>query len=277
MEDYELRDLRASHTLRLVFVCVRKSKTGKKRKKSFFFCTLSKVFSFDSGQSASFMKRWIVFVIISSYATAGAFSLVLPATSFSSKAVHRFGICRCKEERANVNVKRIQTALLKMAEADASGDFDFAAFDAEVKGGSQGGERQSFPTRSGPTMDAQELRELVVAKWGKPYDTRIHRRRDGRQELKYYLQVMWKHVEQQSFHMSDDEYMAQLGAVGELISEWQLADYVREQVRETKQRPGIGVGRGPVSGAVCVSIPLMRENADGSLHPLSDGEGQPVE
>jgi len=84
---------------------------------------------------------------------------------------------------------------------------------------------------------------------------------------------MWKHVEQQSFHMSNDEYMEQLGAVGEIINEWQLADYVREQVRETKQRPGIGVGRGPVSGAVCVSIPLMREDADGSLHHLSDGEG----
>jgi hypothetical protein len=230
------------------------------------------------------MKRWTVFVLIRCCATAVAFSLVLPPTSFSSTAVHRFGvhrfgICRCKEEeRANVNVRRRtgQTAL-KMAEADASGDFDFAAFDTEVKGGSQRGERQSFATRSGPTMDAQELRELVVAKWGKPYDTRIHRRRDARQELKYYLQVMWKHVDQQSFHMSDAEYMEQLGAVGELISEWQLADYVREQVRETKQRPGIGVGRGPVSGAVCVSIPLMRENADGSLHPMSDGDQQPVE
>jgi len=108
-------------------------------------------------------------------------------------------------------------------------------------------------------MDEAELRELVVAKWGRLYDTRIHRRRDGRQQLKFYLQVMWKHADQQSFHLSAAEYMEQLGAVAGLISEWQLGDYVREQIKETKQRPGIGVGRGAVSGAVCVSIPLMWE------------------
>jgi ferritin len=89
---------------------------------------------------------------------------------------------------------------------------------------------------------------------------------------------MWKHVEQQSFHMTDAEYMEQLAAVSGLISEWVrtqdfpfthahthaythkhtycplqlavaqvltndhetkqgLAEYVREQIRETSQRP----------------------------------------
>jgi hypothetical protein len=28
---------------------------------------------------------------------------------------------------------------------------------------------------------------------------------------------MWKHIEQQSFHMSEDEYMEQLSAVADLI------------------------------------------------------------
>ena len=31
---------------------------------------------------------------------------------------------------------------------------------------------------------------------------------------------MWKHAEQQSFHLTDAEYMEQLEAVSELISEW---------------------------------------------------------
>lgn len=83
---------------------------------------------------------------------------------------------------------------------------------------------------------------------------------------------MWKHVEQQSFHMTDAEYMEQLAAVSGLISEWGLAEYVREQIRDTNQRPGIGVGRGPVSGAVCVSIPLVREDADGTLHAIADND-----
>ena len=117
-----------------------------------------------------------------------------------------------------------------MVEADDSGDFDFASFDAEINGGSQGDDRQSFPTRSGPTMDVEELRDLVVTKWGKSYNTRIHRRRDDCQELKWYLQVCKR---DEKFHMSDDEYMEKLGTVpGELIREWQLTDDVREQVRD---------------------------------------------
>eukprot|EP00802_Teleaulax_amphioxeia_P022897 Tamp_23400.p1 GENE.Tamp_23400~~Tamp_23400.p1 ORF type:complete len:245 (+),score=41.96 Tamp_23400:39-737(+) len=157
---------------------------------------------------------------------------------------------------------------------DGGEQFDIDAFDAEVqrRNGEAETPASAFPAGSGATMDATELRRLVVAKWGKPYDTRIHRRRDAFQQLGYYLQVMWKHAEQQSFHLTDAEYMEQLEAVSELISEWGLAEYVREQIRETKQRPGIGVGRGPVSGAVCVSIPLVREEADGTLHAITDDD-----
>ena len=87
----------------------------------------------------------------------------------------------------------------------------------------RGGDAAAHAAGSGPVMDGDELRRLVVAKWGKPFDTRIHRRRDARQELKFYLQVMWKHVEQQSFHMSEGEYSDQLQAVAELITEWGMA------------------------------------------------------
>ena len=169
----------------------------------------------------------------------------------------------------NVGVQRRQRPTARHAEA--GGEFDFSAFAAEVERRSvRGGDAAAHAAGSGPVMDGDELRRLVVAKWGKPFDTRIHRRRDARQELKFYLQVMWKHVEQQSFHMSEGEYSDQLQAVAELITEWGMADYVREQIRQTDQRPGIGVGRGPISGAVCVSIPLVKEDADGVLHPMTE-------
>jgi hypothetical protein len=44
--------------------------------------------------------------------------------------------------------------------------------------------------------------------------------RNTHNTTQFYLQVMWKHVEQQSFHMTDAEYMEQLAAVSGLISEW---------------------------------------------------------
>jgi hypothetical protein len=164
--------------------------------------------------------------------------------------------------------------LVSAASGDGE-DFDLSAFGEEMqRRNAHGIGPARWPIGSGPTLSSAELRELVVAKWGKPYDTRIHRRRDGRQQLKFYLQVMWKHAEQQSFHMSESEYMDQLGAVADLISEWNLGDYVRKEIKETKQRPGIGIGRGAVSGAVCVSIPLMWEDAQGLLHPVDRSESE---
>lgn len=39
-----------------------------------------------------------------------------------------------------------------------------------------------------------------------------------------YLQVMWKFLEQQSFHLSEDEYMQQLDAVASFINDWGVTE-----------------------------------------------------
>jgi hypothetical protein len=39
-----------------------------------------------------------------------------------------------------------------------------------------------------------------------------------------WLQVMWKFLEQQSFHLSEDEYMEQLDAVAHFLNEWGVDD-----------------------------------------------------
>ena len=80
-------------------------------------------------------------------------------------------------------------------------------------------------------MDGEELRLLVLNKWGKMYDTRIHQRRDQFNKLQLYLQIMWKHVGQKSFPLTEAAYMEQLDAVAELLTEWGAQDVVRRKIR----------------------------------------------
>merc|ERR1712205_66584 len=86
---------------------------------------------------------------------------------------------------------------------------------------------------------------------GKAYDTRLHRRRDGLGQMRIYLEVMWKHLHQRSFHMSEAQYMEQLDAVVELCSIWGCAEEVREGIRDCKKRPILDT-----VGAKAVQIPL---------------------
>lgn len=68
-------------------------------------------------------------------------------------------------------------------------------------------------------ITGRELRDLVVAKWGRAYEIRLHRRGS-----RMYLQVMWKHLSQQSFHLSEGDYMRQCDAVADCLSEWGQVD-----------------------------------------------------
>jgi len=73
-------------------------------------------------------------------------------------------------------------------------------------------------------LTGEELVQLIKDKWGARYDCRITRRRDGLGKLRFYLQVMWKFLEQKSFPLSEEEYYEQLDAVASLVTEWGLAD-----------------------------------------------------
>lgn len=68
-----------------------------------------------------------------------------------------------------------------------------------------------------------------------------------------YVHIMWKFVEQQSFPLTEDEYMAQLDAVAEFLTQWGVADTVRQGIAAASARgPGYNMG----SGAKAVQIPL---------------------
>ena len=155
-----------------------------------------------------------------------------------------------------------------------------------------------------PSISGQELRDLIVEKWGRSYDTRLHKR--GRRQAiaeqclimfvwqlpallchllenldssvrlscslttcacvgtsaskstqvvlltltcmafcRMYLQIMWKFLEQRSFHMNENEYQAQLDAVAEYLTLWRVGPTVRAAIRSAPPRgPGYTGGGG---------------------------------
>ncbi|GAX79106.1 hypothetical protein CEUSTIGMA_g6546.t1 [Chlamydomonas eustigma] len=97
-------------------------------------------------------------------------------------------------------------------------------------------------------ITGREIRELVFEKWGRSYDVRLNK-----QGHKMYLQVMWKFLEQQSFPLTEEEYMQQLDAVAEYITEWGVVETVKRGITASKSRgPGYNMG----GNAMCISIPL---------------------
>jgi Domain of unknown function (DUF3067) len=91
-------------------------------------------------------------------------------------------------------------------------------------------------------MTGQELRQLLLDKWGYSYDVQL-RRSQG----KIFLQVMWKYLEQASFPLSEDEYQAHLDSIASYLHALGGASQVQTFIRQTRERPRLGKA---------VSVPL---------------------
>jgi len=91
-------------------------------------------------------------------------------------------------------------------------------------------------------MTGQELRQLLLTKWGRSYDIQV-RRTQG----KIFVLVMWKYLEQMSFPMSEREYLEHLDTVGSYLQAWGGVPQVQAYIEQTKERPRLGKA---------VSIPL---------------------
>ncbi|KAI7845516.1 hypothetical protein COHA_000939 [Chlorella ohadii] len=96
-------------------------------------------------------------------------------------------------------------------------------------------------------ITGEELRQLVLDKWGVSYDVTLQRRGKN-----MYLHVMWKFLEQQSFPLTEEEYMAQLDAVCSYLNLWEVADRVRDGIAGSRRHPGYTAG----GSARAVSINL---------------------
>lgn len=84
-------------------------------------------------------------------------------------------------------------------------------------------------------MTGEELRQLLLNKWGRSYDIQM-RRTQG----KIFLQVMWKYLEQASFPLSETEYQAHLDTIASYLHELGAAAKVQAFIAETRERPRLG-------------------------------------
>ncbi|MEL6381627.1 MAG: DUF3067 family protein [Cyanobacteria bacterium J06626_18] len=91
-------------------------------------------------------------------------------------------------------------------------------------------------------MTGQELHELIVSKWGYSFDVQFRRLQD-----KVFLQIMWRYLEQVSFPLSEEEYLTHLSEIATHLVGWGQAEYVRQVIADTRDRPRLGKA---------VSIPL---------------------
>jgi hypothetical protein len=91
-------------------------------------------------------------------------------------------------------------------------------------------------------MTGQDLRQLLLNKWGRSYDIQI-RRTQG----KIFVQVMWKYLEQASFPLSEAEYLEHLNTIANYLHAWGGISKVQAYIQETRERPRLGKA---------VSIPL---------------------
>ena len=91
-------------------------------------------------------------------------------------------------------------------------------------------------------MTGQELRQILIDKWGRSYDVQL-RRAQG----KLFLQVMWKYLEQASFPLTENEYLEHLDTVANYLDGMGGTQQVQGYIQETRERPRLGKA---------VSVPL---------------------
>jgi len=84
-------------------------------------------------------------------------------------------------------------------------------------------------------MTGQDLRQLLLNKWGRSYDIQI-RRTQG----KIFLLVMWKYLEQASFPLSEADYLEHLDTVAHYLNAWGGTAQVQDYIQKTRERPRLG-------------------------------------
>ena len=84
-------------------------------------------------------------------------------------------------------------------------------------------------------LNVEEVISCFRERWGVSYDLKLRVRNNY-----LYLQIMWAYLEQQSFPMDEEIYIAHLNSVLEIINRLGQAELVREWIREVTPKPRIG-------------------------------------
>ena len=84
-------------------------------------------------------------------------------------------------------------------------------------------------------LDVDEVISCLRNRWKASYDLRLVVR-----DKRLYLQIMWNHLEQQSFPMSEEAYRMHLNDVIEVINRVGEAKLVRKWLATIQQKPRLG-------------------------------------
>lgn len=122
---------------------------------------------------------------------------------------------------------------------DGSGR-DMAAFRSSLIKQMKRSEREEF--------SGYDMVDIIVEKWGVPHDIQIKKEVFAGKPL-VFLNVMWKYLGQQSFHLSEREYLEHLEAIAQLLRQWDRVEHFKGLVKASRKRPNAYFG-------YAVSIPL---------------------
>ena len=81
--------------------------------------------------------------------------------------------------------------------------------------------------RSTMLAHTQEMRQLLLSKYGKSYDMHFVRRNVPGMKTFVCLNIMWVHQEQRSFKMTEEQYMDKLDSIAMLVNRLGQTDKVR--------------------------------------------------
>eukprot|EP00200_Dunaliella_tertiolecta_P002289 CAMPEP_0202352704 /NCGR_PEP_ID=MMETSP1126-20121109/8784_1 /ASSEMBLY_ACC=CAM_ASM_000457 /TAXON_ID=3047 /ORGANISM="Dunaliella tertiolecta, Strain CCMP1320" /LENGTH=312 /DNA_ID=CAMNT_0048944957 /DNA_START=140 /DNA_END=1078 /DNA_ORIENTATION=- len=102
-------------------------------------------------------------------------------------------------------------------------------------------------------LTGEEMRELIWAKYGKAYDVSFARR-DVPGKAFVCLNIMWQHLEQRSFKMTEAQYIDKVDSVAYMVNVLGQTEKVRGFL-STSARSERGLPRRPVVGTA-ISIQL---------------------
>ena len=93
----------------------------------------------------------------------------------------------------------------------------------------------SLPQDSSRPLTVDEVIDCLRIFWKATYDLQLVVR-----DNRLYIQVMWAHLEQQSFPLDEETYRIRLNDVLEVVNRLGLAENVREWLVTTTKRPRLG-------------------------------------
>ena len=84
-------------------------------------------------------------------------------------------------------------------------------------------------------LEVEEVIKCLRRRWQVTYDLQLVVRSE-----RLYLQIMWAYLEQRSFPLDEDQFIAHLFEIIEVVNRIGLSDEVRNWLETTSKKPRLG-------------------------------------